>query len=87
MPRQSCRQDYLFTSNTHKLHNSKSFEQNGVLLSVETGLQELVVLSYATVYLHPCGSLNNEKICCELVNIIWQYVKKLQVYGAGTLRI
>ena len=40
--------------------------QNGLLLNVETGSQELVILSYATVCLHPCVSLNNEKIAvCE----------------------
>ena len=32
---------------------------------METGSQELVILSYATVCLHPCVSLNNEKICRE----------------------
>ena len=31
-----------------------------------TGSQELVILSYATVCLHPCVSLNNEKICREI---------------------
>ena len=30
---------------------------------VETGSQKLVILSYATVCLHPCVSLNNEKNC------------------------
>ena len=33
---------------------------------METGSQELVILSYATVCLHPCVSLNNEKICPEI---------------------
>ena len=33
---------------------------------METGSQELVILSYATVCLHPCVSLNNEKICREI---------------------
>ena len=30
---------------------------------METGSQELVILSYATVCLHPSVSLNNEKNC------------------------
>ena len=30
---------------------------------METGSQELVILSYATVCLHPCVSLNNEINC------------------------
>ena len=33
------------------------------VLNVETGSQELVILSYATVCLHPSVSLNNEKNC------------------------
>ena len=33
------------------------------MLNVETGSQGLVILSYATVCLHPCVSLNNEKNC------------------------
>ena len=33
---------------------------------METGSQELVILSYATVCLHACVSLNNEKICYEI---------------------
>ena len=37
--------------------------QNGLLLNVETGSQELVILSYATVRLHSSVSLNNEKNC------------------------
>ena len=31
-----------------------------------SGSQELVILGYATVCLHPCVSLNNEKICREI---------------------
>ena len=30
---------------------------------METGSQELVILSYGTVCPHPCVSLNNEKNC------------------------
>ena len=48
-----------------RLHNSKWFKQNGLLLNVETGSHELAILSYATVCLHPSVSLNNEKICRE----------------------
>ena len=33
---------------------------------METGSQELVVFSYATVSLHPCVLLNNEKNCCAI---------------------
>ena len=40
-----------------------------VNLNVETGSHELAILSYATVCLHPSVSLNNEKICRELVNM------------------
>ena len=32
-------------------------------MCVETGSQELIILSYATVCLHPSVSLNNEKNC------------------------
>ena len=32
----------------------------------KTVSQELIILSYATVCLHPCVSLNNEKICREI---------------------
>ena len=48
-----------------RLHNSKWFKQNGLLLNVETGSHELAILSHATVCLHPSVSLNNEKICRE----------------------
>ena len=41
-------------------------KQNGLLLNVETGSHELVILSYATVCLHPSVSLNNEKNCREI---------------------
>ena len=41
-------------------------KQNGLLLNVETGSQELVILSYATVCPHPSLSLNNEKRCREI---------------------
>ena len=43
-----------------KLHDS------GLLLNVETGLHEFVILSHATVCLHPSVSLNNEKNCREI---------------------
>ena len=33
---------------------------------METGSQELVILSYATVYPHPSVSLNNEKKCRDI---------------------
>ena len=33
---------------------------------METGSHELVILSYATVCLHPSVSLNNEKNCREI---------------------
>ena len=49
-----------------KLHDSKYPKQNGLLLNVETGSHELVILSYATVCLHPSVSLNNEQICREI---------------------
>ena len=35
-------------------------------VKVETGSQELVILSYATVCLHPSRVLNNEKNCREI---------------------
>ena len=40
--------------------------QNGLLLNVETGSHDLVILSYATVCLHLSVSLNNEKNCREI---------------------
>ena len=52
----------LFTSNALKITSFK-IKQNGLLLNVETGSQKLVILSYATVCLHPSLSLNNEKNC------------------------
>ena len=76
-----------FTSNELKIHNSESSKQNGLLLNVETDSQELVILSYATVCPHPSVSLNNEKKCHALVKIKQQFVRKLRVYGVGTLRI
>ena len=36
------------------------------MLNVETGSHELVILSYATVCLHPSVSLNNENNCREI---------------------
>ena len=48
-----------------RLHNSKWFKQNGLLLNVETGSHELAILRYATVCMHPSVSFNNEKICRE----------------------
>ena len=76
-----------FTSNELKIHNSESSKQNGLLLNVETDSQELVILSYATVCPHPSVSLNNEKNVMTLVKIKQQFVRKLRVYGVGTLRI
>ena len=35
-------------------------------MCMETGSHELVILSYATVCLHPTVSLNNEKNCREI---------------------
>ena len=52
-----------------KLHNSKLSKQNGLFLNVETGSQELVILSHATVCLDPSESLNNEKIVVKIVKI------------------
>ena len=77
------------TSTRLKLHNSKLFSVfcQSLLSNVETGSQELVIFSYVIVCHHPSMSLNNEKICHKLVKIKWQFVRKLQVYGAGTFRI
>ena len=44
------------------MHNSKLSKQNGLLSNVVTGSQELVILSYVIVCLHPSVSSNNEKI-------------------------
>ena len=38
-------------------------KQKGLLLNVETGSQELVILSYAAMCLHISVSLNNETNC------------------------
>ena len=56
----------LLTSTRLKFHNSKLSKQNGLLSNVETGSQELVILSYVIVYLHPSVSSNNENICHEI---------------------
>ena len=45
------------------LNNSKQSKPNGLLSNVVTGSQELVVLRYAIVCLHPSVSLNSENIC------------------------
>ena len=37
--------------------------------------------------LHPCASLDNEKICYEISNIKYQFVRKLWFSRAGTLEI
>ena len=60
---QCCSQNMLFTSNALKITSFKIIQANGLLLNVETGSQKLVILSYATVCLHPSVSLNNEKNC------------------------
>ena len=53
-----------------KLHiNSKLSKQNGLLSNVETGSQELLILSYVIVCLHPSVPSNNEKICHKLEKI------------------
>ena len=49
-----------------KLHDSKYPKQNGLLLNVDTGSHELVILSYTTVCLHPSVSFYNEKHCREI---------------------
>ena len=56
----------LFTSNTLKITYFKIIQAKRFFVNVGTGSQELVILSYATVCLHPCVSLNNEKICREI---------------------
>ena len=61
------------------------YVDSGLLLNVETGSHELVILSYATVFLHPSVSLNNEKNC-RAISVV-QFVRKLRVYRVGTLRI
>ena len=52
----------LFTSNTLKITLFKIIQVKRFFVNVGTGY----ILSYATVCLHPCVSLNNEKICREI---------------------
>ena len=56
----------LFMSNTLKITSFKIIQAKRSFVNVGTGSQELVILSYATVCLHPCVSLNNQKICREI---------------------
>ena len=58
-----------------------------LLLNLETGLQELVILSYAIVCLNPSVSLNNEKNCRAISEDKIAVCEKLRVYGVGTLWI
>ena len=53
----------LFTSNELKITQFRIIQAklSFNLLNMETGSQELVILSYATVCPHPSVSLNNEK--------------------------
>ena len=60
---------YCLPSTHLKLHNSKLSKKNGLLSDVETGSQELVILSYVIVCIHPSVSLNNEKNCHQLMKI------------------
>ena len=53
----------LFTFNALKITELKITQAKRSLVNVETGSHELVILSYATVCLHPSVSLNNDKNC------------------------
>ena len=53
----------LFTSKALKITWLKITQAKWSFVNVETGSHELVILSYATVCLHPAMSLNNEKNC------------------------
>ena len=48
-----------------RLHNSNCKAKRS-FVKRKTASQELIILSYATVCLHPCVPLNNEKICREI---------------------
>ena len=50
---------------------------------METGSQKLVVLSYATVCLHPSVSLNNEKICRAISEDKIAVCEKTASLGSG----
>ena len=53
-----------------------------------TGSQELVILSYATVCLHPSVSLNNEKNCHAISEDKTAICEKTAgLYEVGTLQI
>ena len=60
---QYCSEDMLFTSKALKITWLKITQAKWSFVNVETGSHELVILSYATVCLHPAMSLNNEKNC------------------------
>ena len=64
----------------YSLHTSSESKQNGLLLNVEAGSQELVILSYATLCPHPSVSLSNEKNIVKLVKIKQKFVRKMRVY-------
>ena len=54
---------------------------------METGSQELVILSYATVCPHPSVSLNNEKKCHDISGDKAAVCEKTAGLRVGTLRI
>ena len=57
----------LLTSNVLKITSFKIIQaKRSFVINVETGSQKLVILSYATVCLHPSVSLNNEKNCLSI---------------------
>ena len=50
---------------------------------METGSQKLVILSYATVCLHPSESLNNEKNCLSISEDEIAVCEKTAGLGSG----
>ena len=70
----------LFTSNTLKITLFKIIQAKRSFVKCGDWFTGIDILSYATVCLHPCVSLNNEKICHEIS-------ERTTVYGVGTLRI
>ena len=76
----------LFTLNALKITRLKITQAKRSF--VKCGSYELVILSYATVCLHPSVSLNNEKNCREITkDKIAVCEKNAGLHRVGTLRI
>ena len=77
----------LFTSHALKITSFKIIQAKRSFVKCGDWFQELVILSYATVCLHPSLSLNNEKYCHAISGDKTAICEKLRVNEVGTLRI